>query len=137
MEGLSERDVDLLCAYRQALDKAKYPFSLNDILVATVKTPARRYYVGVRGVCRSIKKLRSGEELKISDERKRLILDILPRVEEIEHKHPGKLLRDVIEEILDSPAPEFYLKPSSAQIIIHHILKKLKQTRNEHKRNCG
>jgi hypothetical protein len=131
MDRISERDEDLLRAYRQALDKAKYPFSLGEILSTTVNTPAKRHYVGVRGVCRAIKKLRKGEILSISEERKKLINDILPRVEELEQQKPGTLLRDIVEEVLDSPAPEFYIKTSSAQIIIHHILKRLRnETRN-------
>lgn len=135
--GLSERDEDLLRAYRNALDKASYPFSLTEILIATVKSPAKRYYVGVRGVCSAINKIRSGEEPEICDERKRLVHDILPKVEEIESKHPGILLRYAVESVLDSPAPEFYIKISSAKIIIHHILKRVKLNGNEHKRNCG
>lgn len=131
MEGLTERDRDLLQAYRKALQNVSYPFSLTEVLELTIKSPAKRYYTSSRGVCTHINKIRSGEEVSLSYERERLINDILPKVEAEEARHPDKILRHIVEDILDSPAPEFYIKVSSAKIILHHIRHHVKMVQEQ------
>lgn len=121
---ISKRNKALLEAYHLELRRARYPIKLSDILENVVKHPADRFYTATRGVYETIKKIRKGEEIILSEERERLINEVIKRVEEEEKKHPEKKLKRIVEEILDSPAPEFYLKPSSAKIIIHHEKKR-------------
>lgn len=47
-----------------------------------------------------------------------MIREVWRRVQ-IEEKHnPGVKLDQIIELVMDRPAPEFYLKPSSAEVIL-------------------
>lgn len=74
----------------------------------------------------------------MTPERKRMFNDIIKSIEEQESKYPDKPLKYIIEDVLDMPAPEFYLKPTSAKIILHYERKRQKhiqqmqiQSRNE------
>lgn len=123
-ENTSERDMDLLKAYKESLDQACYPFLLSDVIEATIRKPAKRFYCATRGVYESIKIIRSGRDPSYcSEERKRLVNDVYERVLKLEVKNPDTHLKYLIEEVLDGPAPEFYLKKSSAIVILHHIQK--------------
>ena len=120
----SERDYDLLNAYREVLRSIPYPFLLSDVVCKAIRHPAKRFYCASRGVYETIKKLRAGEQVHYcGEERERLINDVMMRVDIRELYEPTLSLKQIVEDVLESPAPEFYLKPSSGIIILHKIQK--------------
>jgi hypothetical protein len=119
-----ERDMDLLKAYKEALSEAQFPFLLSDVIAETIKKPAKRFYCATRGVYECIKAIRRGEVVDFgSDEKERMVKDIHSIVKDLEPEREGTHLKEIVEEALDKPAPEFYLKKSSAIVILHHIQK--------------
>lgn len=119
METISERDRDLLRAYKEVLQEVEYPFSLNTVMELTVKKPAKRFYSSTRYAYICIKAMKENRPIRYQQEEKeRMIREVWRRVQ-IEEKHnPGVKLDQIIELVMDQPAPEFYLKPSSAEVIL-------------------
>ena len=119
MQSISERDKDLLRAYREVLEKTGYPFSLTEVMEKTVKKPAKRFYASFRYVYECIKALKDGRPIRYQQkEKERMIYEIWVRVQVEEKCNPDIKLNELVENILDSPAPEFFLKPSSAEVIL-------------------
>ena len=119
-----ERDLVLLKSYKEALSQAHYPFLLSDVIECAIRKPAKRFYCATRGVYEAIQLIRKGVIPEYcSEERERLVLDVHERVLALEKRNPETSLKLLIEEVLDSPAPEFYLKKTSAIVILHHIQK--------------
>lgn len=135
----SERDKDLLNVYREVLGSVSYPFLLSDVICKAIRRPAKKFYCASRGVYETIKKIRAEETVVYcGEERKRLIDDVIVLVKIQEEQYPDKQLKHIVEDVLEGPAPEFYLKPSSAIIILHKIQKHARyveyvknQSRNE------
>lgn len=119
-ENTSDRDKDLFDVFIKKMSESKYPICLTDVLKEVVKHPAKRFYVSSRRAHEIIVRIRNGEDVKLSPERERMFHCIMELVEEQEAKYNDKPLKHIIEDIIDQPAPEFYLKPSSAKIILHH-----------------
>lgn len=119
MEPLSERDRDLLRAYNEAIDEASYPFSLYEVLENTVRKPAKRFYSSVKYTYMCIKAMKEGRVIRYQQsEKERMINEVWRRVLIEESIHPQMKLGRIVEHIMDNPAPEFYLKSSSAKVIL-------------------
>ena len=124
---LSKRDQDLLNAYNSALEQASYPFLLCEVIQKAISMPAKQFYCAVRGVYETIREIERGQRPTFScPERERLVMDIYEKVIVLRLKKPDVHLKHIVEEVIDSPAPEFYLKETSAIVILHHIKKQAK-----------
>lgn len=128
-----ERDKDLYDAYRNVLKGVSGDATLDEILYLTVKHPARRFYVSERVAYNLVKAAINGEGVKpqASDERKRIVRDIMYLVGCELLEHPDDPLYDIVSRVIDSPAPEFYIKPSSANVILHYEKKRQKEIRKQ------
>ncbi len=112
-----DRNLDLLNVFRCELAKAEYPFLLTDVLQNTVSHPARRFYISARRAKEMILDIRAGKDVTMSSNKKKMIDEIMQRLEERENESDKPILH-LLEQILDEPAPEFYLKPTSAKVIL-------------------
>lgn len=119
MKEISDRDRDLLEAYQKAIEISDYPFSLTDVLQKTVNMPAKRFYSSTKYACMCIKAMKQGKPVIYQQkEKERMIHEVFSRVQQEEIAHPDVKLDQLIEIVMDRPAPEFYLKISSAKVII-------------------
>lgn len=119
MGAISERDRDLLRAYKEVLSEIEYPFSLSDVMERTVRKPAKRFYSSTKYAYMCVKALKEDKPVRYQQSEKgRMILEVWKRVQEEEILHPNEKLDTIVEMVMDSPAPEFYLKPSSAEVIL-------------------
>jgi len=132
-----DRNLDLLHVFRDELGKASFPFLLTDVLQKTVSRPARRFYISARRAKEIIVGMRAGHDLYMNESKKKMVDEITQRLEEREKESDRPMLH-LLEEILDEPAPEFYLKPTSAKVILCKEVQKQKfiqqeqiKTRNE------
>lgn len=126
LEYIEQRNRDLFEAFKRIIDDTPFPIRLKDVLPRTVCQPAKKFYISSRNAMEMVVRLRNGEIIDMTPERSRLFRNIMDLVAEQELKKPGTPLRNIIEEVIDMPAPEFYLKPSSAKIILHYERKKQK-----------
>lgn len=116
----NDRNIDLYTAFCRVMGNSKRPIPLITALRLTVKQPAKRFYVSSTRAIEVIRKIRNGAPIQLRNERIQMFIDILHIVEQLERKYPNRSLRDIVEEAIEHPAPEFYIKPSSAKIILHH-----------------
>ena len=123
-ETTLERDLDLLNAYKQSLSEAEYPFLLSDVILAAIRKPAKKFYCATRGVYEAVRAIKQGiPPGDLGEERTRLVNDVYDKVVAMQKDNPETPLKHLVEIVLDGPAPEFYLKKTSAIVILHHIQK--------------
>lgn len=123
-----QRDRDLFSAYERVLKQlghdARYKSRL-EILVMAINSPAKQFYVSSEEAARRVSQLLKGNELNIrSPYRAEMYREITRRFVALREQHPHIGLRQGVEDIIAMPAPSFYLSPSSAKVIFHHIFKK-------------
>lgn len=119
MEIISDRDKDLLEAYQKTIEKSEYPFNLTDVLQKTVKMPAKRFYSSTKYACMCIKAMKEGRPVIYhQEEKERMIREVWRRVQQEVKAHPDEKLDRLVELVMDRPAPEFYLKITSAKVIL-------------------
>ena len=116
---ISERDQDLLRAYKEVIEEVSYPFCLHDVLEMTVRKPAKRFYSSTKYAYMCIKSMKEGHQVRYQQkEKEKMISEVWERVLIEERNYPDMKLDRIVELIMDRPAPEFYLKPSSAKVIL-------------------
>lgn len=140
MVDISDRDMDLLNAYKEVLSEIKCPFLLQDVMEKTVRKPAKRFYSSTKYAYMCIKAIKEGRPIQYQqDEKKRMIHEVWERVQRLESEYPDMKLDHLVEMIMDSPAPEFYLKASSAEVILCRAkqkerAKELRKIKNRYER---
>ena len=118
-----DRNIDLLESFRDEISKAKYPFLLTDVLERTVMRPAKRFYISSRRAMEIINEIKTGRDLYMHHTKIRMMNEIIKRLDE-RVKLSDKPIQYLLEEILDEPAPEFYLMPTSAKVILCKEMKR-------------
>ena len=113
-----ERNADLYSAYIDVLRCPNRPLLYRDILEVAVKRPAKRFYISSSRAYQVVRATMKGEKVLLSEERQRMFNDIIDRVKVELQK--GICLRHAVECVIDQPAPEFYIKSSSAKILLHY-----------------
>lgn len=112
------RNRDLRSAFRQIISEEPY-IELMDALAKTVKQPARRFYVSEeRAFHRICLMLRRGSLPLQLNTRDRMFREILSRVKALREEMPHLSLRACVWRVIRQPAPEFYLTPQSAKVIL-------------------
>lgn len=125
-EYKDERDRDLLAVFRRTIEGCKH-ISLYDVVEEVVNSPAPRFYVSAYRARNVICRMYTGKPLtKITPLRMEMYNEIFHRVREARKLFPHKPLLFIIEEVLDQPAPKFYLTKKSGVVILHKIQKKLR-----------
>lgn len=125
-----ERNADLYSAYIDVLGCPNRPLLYRDILEVAVKRPAKRFYISSSRAYQVVRATMKGEKVLLSEERQRMFNDIIDRVKVELQK--GICLRHAVECVIDQPAPEFYIKSSSAKILLHY---ERKRQREEFRKN--
>lgn len=125
-----ERNADLYSAYIDVLRCPNRPLLYRDILEVAVKRPAKRFYISSSRAYQVVRATMKGEKVLLSEERQRMFNDIIDRVKVELQK--GICLRHAVECVIDQPAPEFYIKSSSAKILLHY---ERKRQREEFRKN--
>lgn len=125
-----ERNMDLHEAYKRVIDNSSF-IVLEDVLTKTVNSPAKRFYISsdrVYGVL--VRWDIRGETTKlISEERQEMYEEIYRRVKLLRENKKDTVLAHLIEEVIEQPAPKFYIKPESAKIILCRHKQTLKKQR--------
>ena len=118
-EFMRERNRDLLRVYKeQALAMT---FIDADILMERiVKCPAKRFWVSEERARKVVARLMRGETMdgmKVTS--KRMYAEIFRRTKSLMKE--GMRMSEAITAVVYQPAPEFYLTPQSAAVILSHI----------------
>lgn len=109
------RNEALLHTYRRIIRNAS-TIRLGEIGPLIVNSPSPRFWVSEERATAVISAIIRGKPvLKTMRPTKReMFLEIYRRVLELKKRFPNRQLRSLIASVINSPAPKFYMEPSSA-----------------------
>lgn len=115
-----ERDEDLIRAYRQKVIEAD-TVVVRDIFDEVVNSPASRFYVSERRAAIVISYMLQGRKVVeyMSDLKREMYNEIYRRVLTLMKERGKCTLSRLVSEVVNSPAPKFYLTPGSAKVIYY------------------
>lgn len=94
----------------------------EELFTRAAKMPASRFWVSERRAAEVISKMLKGDMMFGMNRKKReMYIEILIRVKEEMRREPGITVTEATFRAVNSPAPEFYLTPKSARVIIYRI----------------
>ena len=120
-----ERKADLFEAFHRNLKESK---SVKEAITHTVNSPAKKFYVSTEEAKRIYSKIMNGCPIdRISEEFQEMYREVVVRSLRYKLEHIEKPIGEIIEEIIEQPAPKFYLKPGSARSMIYDHIKHRKR----------
>lgn len=124
LEFTRERNADLMRAYRYQIGRTRN-IRMREIRNAIVNMPASRFYVSEERATIVVSALLSGRDLPESmrPAKREMFSEIYRRVLELRKKHPSATVFQLVCEVVNSPAPKFYMRPRAAMDIIYKIKK--------------
>jgi hypothetical protein len=124
LEFTAERNDELLRAYRYHLSKAKV-IRAFDIATAVVNSPAPRFWVSRERATEVISAMLANRPLPhvLRPTKVEMFNEIFRRVLDLRRVRPNDPLVDLVDSVVNSPAPKFYMHPRSAMILIHKTKK--------------
>lgn len=129
-----ERNRDLWRAFCQIIDSNRGAY-LKDIYTKLVNSPSCRFWVSSDRATTVMSAIMRGESLDDMRPNKReMYMEIYRRVAEEMERHPEESLSNITFDVVNSPAPKFFLTPASAKLILRKIRKKWYETRRFLKR---
>lgn len=126
-----ERNKDLMRAYNEEIAGRKHIY-LPDVFKVVVKKPSARFWVSERRAAIVISRLLNGDKLEdMRPLKRKMFKEIYRRAMKLKRNYPQLTLLQIAEHVVQQPAPEFYLTPGSAKVIVSKIRKK---QRNQEKK---
>ena len=120
----AERDKDLLRAYREVLTRHRHIY-LPRVVEEVASSPSKRSWVSEERAKIVLGEIARGRSLeRMNKTRRDMYMEIYRRVCLLQKEQPDLSLNRLIETVIESPAPCFYLTPQSAKVILHRIKKK-------------
>lgn len=118
-EFASERSELLLQNFRKSLARQSI-ISLKRAFSDAVETPAPRFWVSEARAMRVITMMMKNQDILegMHSEKRQMYLEIYKRVMAIKKESPETSLGDIVFEVVNSPAPRFYLTWHSAKQLI-------------------
>lgn len=122
-EYIPARNKDLYEVYKRKVSETRQ-IRLLDVLGEVVKSPAKRFYIGERQAQVAVTSLLNGRPVPgVRPERRRMYDEIYRRCLDAMSGGRAVPLAELVREVIAQPAPEFYLTPGSAKVILHYIRK--------------
>lgn len=110
-----ERNAALLKAYRQQIAAVSF-IRLEDIGEKIVNSPAPRFWVSEERATTVVSAMMQGKSVldSMRDTKREMFQEIYRRVLVLKKVHPDWPLSRLVFDVVNSPAPKFYMKASSA-----------------------
>lgn len=111
-----ERNAALLKAYREQVD-AVGNVRLNEIVEKIVNSPSPRFWVSEERAAAVVSAIMRGKPVleTMRRSKREMFEEIHRRVVALKEVHPDWHLCQLVFEVVNSPAPKFYMEASSAQ----------------------
>lgn len=125
-------------AYRRQIAQSSGPIQLREVMYQVVNSPSSRFWVSPERAMRVISSMDHGNRLNGMIRNKRIMFrEIYRRVHQLRTRpHYRQLpLSEVVQIVVEQPAPSFYKTPQSAIVIMHHIRKRRKQCNSSESRS--
>ena len=124
LEFTWQRNDELMKAYRQAIADRKC-IDIEQISNEIVKMPCTRFWVSEERAMVVIAAIIKGKNIlkTMRNTKRKMFLEIHRRVIALMKGNTSMSLYDAVIKVVNSPAPEFYMKPRCAMEIIYKIKK--------------
>lgn len=123
-----DRDKELYAAFRYILCNSR-GVALIDMFGMAAKRPASRFWVSEERAAQVISWMLRGVASdrieRMVPQRRAMFEEIFRRVCAMMEADPSLCMTHAVNEVVTSPAPEFYLTPKSARVIIYRIRKRI------------
>ena len=87
-----------------------------------VNMPSERFWVSEERASIVISDMLKGRSIENMNENKReMYEEIYRRVQELKKEYPNATVYELVSQVVEGPAPKFYLTPKSAKVIISKI----------------
>lgn len=118
-----QRNDNLMAVYHEIIVKADY-VRMPDIYKQVANSPSRRFWVSEERAAIVVSSMMRGDKLENMRPLKReMYNEIYSRAMKLREKHPTMPISQLVTQIIEQPAPKFYLTPGSAKVIICKIRK--------------
>lgn len=110
-----ERNAALLKAYREQVNAAGF-VRLNEIGEKIVNSPSPRFWVSEERAAAVVSAIMRGKPIleTMRPTKREMFEEIHRRVVALKKLHPDWYLCELVQEVVNSPAPKFYMEVSSA-----------------------
>ena len=124
LEFTHERNDELMRAFRQVVSQRAY-IDITEVSNLIVNMPCSRFWVSEERAMVVVAALIKGRPVldTMRPTKREMFQEIFIRVTELRKKHPKSPLFDLVMEVVNSPAPKFYMRPRCAMEIIYKIKK--------------
>lgn len=124
LDYAEERIAYLMGEYRRYISSSTH-IRMEELFSYIVNQPAPRFWVSpVRAAVVVGSMMRGNKLSKMRPSKIEMFQEIYKRVLALRERHPQAPLSRLVEEIVLSPAPKYYLTPSSAKIMIYKAKRK-------------
>jgi phosphotransacetylase len=130
-EYSDERDRDLLKVFNEKFTSSEMNTYVIDIMKEVVCSPSSRFWVSEDRAAIVISNMMRDRSCLdgMIESKKRMYEEILKRTLDVIDNNPGIALINAVRMVVAEKAPEFYITPESAIIIIHRIKKRCYEER--------
>lgn len=121
-EYREERNKDILRAFNECIVSAAATDNMSEVYCRMVVKPSKRFWVSEEQASKVISHMMKGNPIDhMSNNKKKMFHEIYGRIVLLREKNPDTPLYLLVEEVVSSEAPCFYMTPKSAKVIISQI----------------
>lgn len=133
-EYSSDRTQGIMSLYRSYLDSCEYIHS-PDVFEFIANAPAPRFYVSASRATIVVTGILRGDKLlSMRPNKREMFFEICRRYMELHKLSPNASMPQLIQVIIEQPAPKFYLAPGSVRAIILRQKRLRRHQRRRHNR---
>lgn len=115
------RNRDLIRVYKQLVNESRQIY-LPEICKKLVNMPSERFWVSEERASIVISDMLKGRSIeKMTVNKREMYEEIYRRVLELQKESPDATVYELVSQVVEGPAPKFYLTPKSAKVIISKI----------------
>ncbi len=116
-----QRDQELLNAFKSQLHLLG-SIPLQEVFHRAALQPSTRFWVSERRAAAVISRMLKGDKiLSMNPKKREMFYELFRRVKRVREDYPGITLTEAAYRAVNSPAPEFYLTPKSARVMIYRL----------------
>ena len=120
-----EKEQDLVDACRSIYREAHGRIHFNELGQRLAEHPASRFWVSAETAYVVIKRMLAGAHIEtMRDSKRRMYEEIYRRVVKMRNQEPQKSLQDIVECVVEQPAPSFYMTPGTAYVVLSRTMRK-------------
>ena len=118
-----QRNDNLMEVYHEIIVKANH-VRMPDVYEKVANSPSRRFWVSEERATIVVSSMMRGDSLdRMRPLKREMYNEIYRRAMALRDKHPKMPISQLVAQVLEQPAPKFYITPGSAKVLICKIRK--------------